>query len=276
MRYGVLSALVGLVIFTAFGPPVTAQEQPAQASGAYTITLAGIKVGDFYFHSKHKKRSYTFFGDARFSAFLGTVKWKGVGNASGEIRGSTFVPHQYTYKFRASRKKKGSLKINFKDGNVSKITMQPNKPPSRKAVPVRPDHLNRVFDPLSAMMALSAGSGPQPCGRKISIFDGKLRFDLALRYHRRAALPRSRGQRDTDFATVCRVQFIPVAGHKNNKTTRKMAANRGIEVWFRHVPAGNMYVPHEIRVPTPFGHVLLRARRLNYITRNNRQIALVK
>jgi hypothetical protein len=263
--------ILGLAVCTTAS---MAQETAQKVSGAYTISLAGIKIGDFYFQSKLQGTRYAVHGDARISALLGSVSWKGKANSEGVVSGRVLLPAAYRMKYRASRKKSGDLKISFADGVVSRIEMQPPSNPAPDLVPVRAHHLKGAYDPLSAMMALASGYTTNPCARRVSVFDGKFRFDLALSFHRRASIRGLRGEQ-TSVATVCRVRFIPVAGYRDDKNMRKMAAAQGMEVWMRGVPEADLMVPHEVRVPTFAGQVVLHARRVDIVSRNNRQIALV-
>ena len=55
------------------------------------------------------------------------------------------------------------------------------------------------------------------------------------------------------IAHVCRVRYLPIAGHKVDSDTKFMAANDAIEVALRPVPSANVFVPYQITIPTMAG-----------------------
>lgn len=275
MRATALSAAVAALFAAQTAAPAAAGELPPKLTSAYAISFAGIKIGNFRFTSTSRGNRYALRGDANISAFLGAVTWNGKAAAEGTQNGAKLAPSSYNLDYRATKKKKGSLRLGFDRGTISKIVMDPPNNPSPEVVPVRPHHLKNVFDPLSAMVALSATASTAPCDRKVGIFDGKLRFDLVLTFNRQAPLPGKAATKSGEQAVVCSVRFIPVAGYKKDDTIRQMADTSGMEVWLRKVPAANVYVPHEVRVPTFAGHVVLRATRVDIVSKNNQQIALV-
>jgi hypothetical protein len=132
-----------------------------------------------------------------------------------------------------------------------------------------------VLDPMTAILALSRGSATNPCGRRISIFDGKQRFDLALSFLRFDNVTEARPSGQPGVAFVCRVQYIPVAGYKNNTETQAMASNTGIEVAFRPVPSANLLIPYQITIPTIVGSAVLSSQRVDIVAPDNQQIALI-
>ena len=77
------------------------------------------------------------------------------------------------------------------------------------------------------------------------------------------------------MALVCRVQYFPVAGHKLNEETQHMATTNGIEIALRPVPSANLFVPHQITVPTMAGSATLTSHWVQITTQRNGQIALV-
>jgi hypothetical protein len=133
-----------------------------------------------------------------------------------------------------------------------------------------------VLDPLSAVMALTRAQSSSPCGRKISIFDGKQRFDLLFSFRRRERVPETRPSGQPGIGYVCRVRYIPIAGHRNNDETRQMAGNTGIEVALRPVPSANLLIPYKITIPTIAGAAVLTSQRVDITTAGMRQIALVR
>ena len=247
---------------------------PAQVAASYKITVAGFDLGTFKFHSTMAAASYSLTGRADLSWGLGIFNWKADTRSAGVVTGDTVRPSGYTFDFK-SNSKAGAVKIGFTDGNVtSHATVPPSSPEGPGYVPLKDAHFKSVFDPLSALIAVSRGGGANPCGRRIGIFDGKQRFDLVMTFRRQEQIKEMKPSGQPTVGYVCRVQYIPLGGYKNNKTTQDMATNAGIEVLLRPIPTANLLVPHTITIPTAVGHAVLAVQRVDITAPGNRQIAL--
>jgi hypothetical protein len=270
-----VASFLTLVTFCLQSPAVGAKAWPTRVAAVYKIALGGLEVGNFHFESSVNEQSYTLSGSAELKALLGIFNWQGVTRSSGSVAGEEPKPAAYTFDF-TSNSKSGSVKISFNDSGVSNVTSVPPNAPSRGSVPVRENHLKDVLDPLSAVMALTRARSSSPCGRKISIFDGKQRFDLLFSFRRRERILETRPSGQPGIGYVCRVRYIPVAGHRNNDETRQMAGNTGIEVALRPVPSANLLIPYKITIPTIAGAAVITSQRVDITAPGMRQIALVR
>ncbi|MFM9941749.1 MAG: DUF3108 domain-containing protein [Hyphomicrobiaceae bacterium] len=270
-------ASLACVTATALTPATTAAEPsqpwPNRVHAVYKVTFNGFDVGQFEFNSSVTGSNYTLTGDAKLSALLGAFTWQGLTRTSGAIGGETPKPAGYTFSFNGTGRN-GSIKMGFAGDAVTNVAHVPPHNPAPTTVPVREPHLKGVLDPLSAVMALSRTSAGNPCGRKLAIFDGKQRFDLVLSYKRQEHVQDTRPSGQPGVAYVCRVKYQPIAGHKVNDETRAMAASQGIEVSLRPIPSANLFVPHQIVIPTGAGTATLTAIRVQIVTPKNEQIAL--
>ena len=201
------------------------------------------------------------------------VKWSGATNSSGLLTRGEPEPSDYSFKFKSSSKS-GSVAMSFSKGRVAERTLVPPSSPSAKTVPLTDNHLEGVLDPMSAVLAMTTGHLDNPCDRTVAIFDGKQRFDLALTFRRKERIKEARPSGEPVVAFVCGVRYIPVAGHKDSKTVRSLAATEGIEVALRPIPSANILIPYEVTLPTFAGSAVLRSQRVEIRT-GMRQIALV-
>lgn len=252
-----------------WGPKVNAE---------YRVNVAGIDLGTFHFVSTVKDRSYSLSGYSKLKIGFGLVTWVGRASSSGTIdpgasheRGIRPAGYQYEYKLK---KKSGGARFDFDPSGVKDIKLDPPREPSAEIVPTRPEHLKGVFDPLSALIALSRGTSASPCNRRIGVFDGKHRFDIQLSARRQERVVEKKPSGQPLLAYVCRVRYIPVAGHKNNREVREMARNDRIEVAMRPIPSANMMAPYRITIPTSIGTTYIYARRIDILTPGQQTISL--
>jgi hypothetical protein len=143
---------------------------------------------------------------------------------------------------------------------VREIAVNPPQRPSTLRVPITRKHMQNVVDPLSAVVMLSNvgtnKTGDEVCDRRLPIFDGKARYDLQLSYKGSKAISAVNGYKGPAY--ICKVKFIPIAGHKpNDEENNYTAKNEGIEVWMMPVPQAALYVPYYIYVPTQVGTATL-------------------
>ena len=182
-----MSTLGLCVLGTALSPAARAEPAgpwPAQVNAVYSITFNGFDIGTFEFNSAVNGQAYALTGDAKLSALLGAFTWRGTTKTSGAIGRDQPRPAGYTFSY-AGTGKTGSVQLGFAGDAVSNVSVLPLMPPPQTpTVPLREPHLKGVLDPLSAVMALSRATAPNPCDRKLAIFDGKQRFDLLLSFKR--------------------------------------------------------------------------------------------
>lgn len=268
-----LAAGLALMLLWLPAPAAADPSAPSKVSARYKVFFNGFDIGSFRFESSVDSAAYSLAGDAKVSALLGMLKWSGATRSTGDLARGQPKPSGYSMKYKSSSNS-GSVDMSFKKGRVAERTLVPPGSSSKSRVPLTEEHLEGVLDPMSAVLAMTTGQLDNPCDRTIAVFDGKQRFDLALSFRRNERIKEARPSGEPAVAIVCSVRYIPVAGHKSNKTVRSLAANEGIEVALRPIPSANILIPYEVTVPTFAGSAVLRAQRVE-ITTEMRQIALV-
>jgi hypothetical protein len=254
--------------------PATANESwPANVRAVYDINFNGLNIGTFEFQSQAEAESYSMVATARLSILLGAFTWDGETRSFGLIDHKLPKPASFTFDFKSTTRA-GSTKMGFSDGAVTDVTHLPPVQISTGTIPVRQHHLKGVFDPLSAVMVVSAVSDGNPCERRIPIFDGKERFDLVLSYKGQMHISEQQPSGQPGIAFVCRVKYLPIAGHRISKETKFMASNDDIEVALRPVPTANVYVPYQITIPTIAGSAMIVSKHVNIASPGKPQIAL--
>ena len=262
-----------LVLLTAGAPALRAGDTWSSSMRVhYAVEINGFDVGSFEYESQAEQQSYSLSGSAHLSILLGAFTWEGQTRSSGTIVGGV-KPATISYDFKSTLKA-GSTSFAFANETVTSITQQPPPIFSSEAIPLREDHLKGVIDPLTALMLLSRGSA-NPCQRRLAIFDGRERFDLLFSYKGEVRVSEQMASGQPGIAMLCKVRYLPIAGHKVDADTQFMAANEGIEVALRPIPAANLFVPYSITIPTRVGTASLQSKRVDIVTPGKPQIALL-
>ncbi|MFN3746615.1 MAG: DUF3108 domain-containing protein [Hyphomicrobiaceae bacterium] len=252
---------------------LAAEPWPAEVQANYRIQFNGFEVGQFTFNSSVHERTYAISANADISALLGVVRWNGATRVSGALSGNVPRPTGFAFDFRGSSKT-GSVRIAFGNGAVKSVDFSPVMPEQPGTVPIQATHMRGVLDPLSAILSLSRPRDGNPCGQRVSVFDGKTRFDLIFSPKGETPIAESKGGAAPEMLSVCRVRVNPIAGHVEDEKAAELRRNTGIEVAFRAVPGAGLFVPHRITVPTFAGAAELVAQSLTIRT-HREQIALV-
>lgn len=245
---------------------VMAAAAPAWAQGKleaqYTAYLAGLPIG----HGSW----IVDIGDGQFSAAAsgstsgllraftggeGTSTTRGIYNG-GKLASSIYAATIST------RKRTDDVRLTINSGNVKDFKLEPPQEPDDSRVPVTDAHKQGVFDPMAASLFRVPGSGdplsPEACQRSVSVFDGRLRYDLQLAYKRMEKVKADKGYAGP--AVVCAVFFSPVAGFDPSRSAIKyLTAQRDIEVWLVPVAGTRVLVPFRAQSPTPIGNAVLEA-----------------
>jgi len=251
-----------------------AEAWPATVRAVYDVNFNSFNVGTFEFLSQSEEQSYTLTGNAQLTLLLGAFTWIGETRAFGLIANPTPKPAAFSFDFRANSKT-GSTRMDFANGRVFDVKHSPPAAPKSDTVPLREQHLKGVLDPLSAIMVVARYSNPDPCDRRLPIFDGKERFDLVLTYKGQVKVSEQQPSGQPAIAHVCRVKYQPIAGHRIDAESSYLATTDAIEVSLRPIPSANVLVPYQITIPTMIGYATIVSKRVEIESPGLPQIALL-
>ncbi len=246
---------------------------PARVSATFEVEFGGLSIGKFDFNSSTNGQAYVLNGGGKLSLLFGALKWSGNAEATGKVAADGAHPQSFGFSFNSSNKS-GSTRMAYTGNTITNVTREPNKPPKEGTVPVLPQHLIGVLDPMSAMLAVSKGASGNPCSRRIPIYDGRARYDLVLSPKGTVQLSELRPSGQPATGYVCRVKYIPIAGHKPDEETSAMARSSDIELVLRPIPSANVFIPYSVSIPTMAGTAVLKAKRVDITTSGQQQIAL--
>jgi hypothetical protein len=245
---------------------VDAQHGRAHGQGKldarYSVTLSGLPIG---------RGSWVIdIGDDHFStaasgATAGVMRvfasGQGQSTARGTVSGGHLVPTSYASSI-STDKKYDEIRMVISAGTVKEYSAEPPNTPNVARVPLTDAHRRGVSDPMTAPLVRVPGSGdtvvPQACQRTLSIFDGRMRYDLALAFKRIETVKSQDGYQGP--VVVCAVRFSPIAGHVPDRYALKYIADlRDIEMWLAPIAGTRIVAPYRVSVPTPIGVGVMQA-----------------
>ena len=199
-------------------------------------------------------------GEGRFTILEGLIyEWKGVTASAGRVTSEGPEPAMYALSYSDGAKTGERLRMTFGDGGIRQVSIVPNRRPGPRTIPVTPEQLEGVLDPMSGAFLVAKSSNPngdlKVCYQTVPVFDGRQRFNLVLTPKKAVTVKKNGPASYAGPAVICRVKFIPIAGYQpDNPAIKLMSRSNEIEVWLIPVRRTQMYVPYRIVLPTPVGY----------------------
>jgi Protein of unknown function (DUF3108) len=245
----------------------------------YTATLSGIPIGRGNWIIEISEDEFT---AAASGATVGLLRFftggHGTGASRGTVSGGRLLPSSYASSITAGQKV-DDVSMVFAGGNVKEFTIAPPVGPNPNRIPVSDSDRRNVVDPMtSTLNAVGGGGDPlssQACERKVSVFDGRLRYDLHSEFKRMEVVKAEKGYQGP--VVVCAVYFTPISGYVPEGVTIKyLAAVRDAEAWIAPISGTRVLVPFRFSIPTPVGTGVVEATQFFTVAKPPRAAANVK
>ncbi len=216
------------------------------------ISFFGVNVGTMKTNVKVSGKKYSISGSVASNPFVSLVaRSRADYTSSGAISGRRVIPSQHQINYQ-QRRKRGSVRLAFARGDVKKMQSRPAVKYKKDAVPLKPDHLRAVLDPVSSLVfpvkESEIGDGSKICNRAVPVFDGKNRMNLKFRYK---SSGKARVNGFSGITHTCSVRYQPLAGYRPHKKNIKfMRANRDMEVTMARIGNSSVYGLFAFKVRT--------------------------
>jgi hypothetical protein len=228
----------------------------------YSATLSGLPIGHGNWVIEITEDGYSAAASGSTSGLLRVfTSARGTGATRGNFSGEQLLPASYVATIDWDRKN-DDVRMVMGGGNVKDFSADPPLIPHPDRIPVTDADRRGVVDPMSSTISRVAGSGdpvsPQACGRKVGVFDGRVRYNLSSEFKRIEKVKADRGYQGP--VVVCAVYFEPISGYIPSRAAIKyLAALRDAEVWLAPIAGTRVLVPFRFSLPTPIGLGVLQA-----------------
>jgi hypothetical protein len=239
---------------------------PAAAQGRleaqYTMTLAGLPIGQGTWVIDISDGQYS---SAATGGTTGLMRaftgGEGSTAAQGTLQGGKPLLSTYAATIKSNHKT-DEIRLTVSNGRVKDLKLDPPRDTEAERVPITDNDQHGILDPMTATLVRPAGTGspmtPEACQRTLSIFDGRLRYDLQLAFKRMDKVKADKGYEGP--VLVCAVYFSPIAGHIPSRAAIKYISRlRDMEVWLAPIAGTRVLVPFRAAGPTPVGPAVLEA-----------------
>jgi len=229
----------------------------------YSATVAGLPIGHGSWVIEIADDQYTAAANGSTTGLLRIFTGaRGTGASRGSFNGEQTLPTSYAATIDFDRIKYDDVRMVLAGGNVKDFAVDPPLMPHPERIPVSDADRRGVVDPMSSTINRVGGNGdpvsPSACGRKVAVFDGRVRYDLRSEFKRIQMVKAERGYQGP--VVVCTVYFEPISGYVPNRPViRYLVELHDAEVWLAPISGTRVLVPFRFSMPTPLGMGVLQA-----------------
>ena len=223
------------------------------ADAGYVVSLGGINVANVTVKLTDSARHYSIALDAKVSG-LGSLVASGTANVdSSGVSSPTGLASEKFDLLTKARSEEFSIGIQYARGDVTAFIVNPPLVNDINRIPIERSQLVGVEDMLSAFILRGGALDKAICDRRMHIFTGVERFDIAMSY---LADDKATSLRTGYQGPVvqCRVKYTPVSGHfTTSEMTNYLPASDHILIWYAPMGATGYFIPYRVLITTSVG-----------------------
>ncbi|HEV7275564.1 MAG TPA: DUF3108 domain-containing protein [Devosiaceae bacterium] len=242
------ASFLGLALLSA---PAAAAE--LQATADYLVHLGGTNIASVSVRLSDTGSHYAMALDARIAGLAqfvasGTAR---IGSA-GRSTGSGLVSEKFDLRTRAEGED-FTVAIEYASNDVTAFVIEPPLISPVDRVAVERKHLRDVNDMVASFVLKGGALDAGLCDRKLRIFTGIERFNVAMRYLRsEEATSKRTGYQGP--VVLCSIGYSPVSGHSaSSEITSYLAEDGQILIWYAPLQNPGYFIPYRVLVTTSVG-----------------------
>ena len=230
-----------------------ARAADVDADAGYVVSLGGINVANVHVKLTDSERHYAIALDAKVSG-LGSLVASGTASAdSTGISSSNSLGSEKFDLLTKAHDEEFSIDIQYARGDVTAFVVNPPLTNDINRIPIERSQLTGVEDMLAAFILKGGVLDKSLCDRKMRIFTGVERFDIAMSY---LADDKATSLRTGYQGPVvqCKIKYMPISGHfTTSEMTNYLAASDHILIWYAPMAATSYFIPYRVLIATSVG-----------------------
>jgi hypothetical protein len=233
----------------------------AKLDAEYGVTLLGLPIGSGTWSVELAGDHYVMNVTGKVAGLLKAFSsGEGAASVRGTISGPKLLPAGYAINIKAGGKA-DQVRMALASSAVRQLSVEPPPEPKPDRIPLTEAHKRGIIDPISAgVLPADKGATSEVCQRTVAVFDGRMRFDLALSFKRMDRVKTEKGYEGP--AVVCGVRFNPIGGHEPHKSgIRFLRETRDMEIWYAPIAGTQFVAMYRIMFPTQLGIAAIEAKR---------------
>lgn len=249
--FSVFSLVVTGCAALSIATPALAQQTNALAR--YVVNVGGINVAYLNIRLEADSTSYQLDVSADVAGLAQIVsEGSGSVNSGGRVTPQGLLSNRFYLETRSGGER-FSVETRYSGGTANNGTVTPPLTNNADRVPVTAGHRAGVNDPLAAFILRGPALDRSLCNRRLDIFTGIERFDMALSYadSQEATSPRTGYQGPV---VLCAMRYIPVSGHfASSEITNYLADSTRMLTWYMPLENSDFFIPYRVLMGTSYG-----------------------
>ena len=181
LAYRQVLGIVALSCAVLATAPALAQ---SKLEARYTASLAGIPIGKGSWVVDVAEGHYSAAATGTTTGLLNVFNDShGNSTTRGTLQAGKPVSAIFASSIAAG-KSTDEVRITIANGSVKDFSVEPPQDNAPERVPITEEHRKDVLDPMTASLLRVPGNGDpvkaEACNQSVSVFDGRLRYDLQL------------------------------------------------------------------------------------------------
>ncbi len=241
-----------LLALATFASPVAAA--PLKAKADYAVTLGGTHIATVTIDFSDDGKTYKLGLNARIS---GLARMVASGSARLQSVGTSSGPELRSQKFDLLTSAGGqdiAVAVTYAAGDVNTFVVTPPIINNIDRVAIeRRQLVGGINDMAAAFVLRGKALDKSLCERKLQIFTGVERFNLAMRYAREeVATSKRTGYQGP--VVLCSVSYTPISGHYvTSEITTYLEKSERILIWYAPLKNEGHYIPYRALIATEAG-----------------------
>ena len=255
-----LPTLAGALLFA-----LSALTVPARAADAiadYAISLGKTNIATVTIGLHDDGKHYRIDANARITGLASLVA-SGSGKITSE--GSSSNNALTSERFNLLTTSGGedfTVAVTYASRNVQSFVIDPPLINNIDRVAIERKHLTGVNDMIAAFVLKGGALDKNLCNRKMQIFTGMERFNLAFRFTKEdEATSKKTGYQGP--VILCNIRYTPISGHfTTSEVTNYLKESDRILIWYAPLKTPGTFIPYRVLLTTSMGDLSMVLTRL--------------
>lgn len=258
LRY---SSLAGALFVAMSALPAPAQDS-VRAIADYAVSLGNTNIASVTIGLSDDGKRYRLDADARITGLASLVS-SGSGKVESEGRSSssTLTSERFDL-LTSSGGEDFTVAITYAAKDVQSFVINPPLINNIDRVAIERKHLRGVNDMIAAFVLKGGTLDKSLCNRKMQVFTGLERFNLAMRFTKAdEATSKKTGYQGP--VILCNIRYTPISGHfTTSEVTNYLKESDRILIWYAPLAEPGYFIPYRVLLTTSMGDLSMVLTRL--------------
>lgn len=254
--------LAGAWLFALSALMSQASAGEVNAIADYSVSLGNTNIASVTIGLRDNGRTYRLDANARITGLASLVaSGSGRVESEGASSGTTLTSERFDL-LTSSGGEDFTVAVTYASKDVQSFVVNPPLLNNIDRVAIERKHLRGVNDMIAAFVVKGSKLDGSICNRKMQIFTGLERFNIAMRFTKEdQATSKKTGYQGP--VILCNIRYTPVSGHfTTSEVTNYLKDSDRILIWYAPLAAPGYFIPYRVLLTTSMGDLSMVLTRL--------------